>query len=59
MAIVSEAVVKVVITDDQQENVRIEFDGGKVPMDAIIVALEMVLERIKNSSQPQDRRNIN
>jgi hypothetical protein len=59
MAIVSEAVVKVVVTDDKQNNVQIEFNGGQVPIDAIIVSLEMVLERLKQSPESQDRRNIN
>ena len=59
MAVISEAVVKVVITDDKQENVKIEFNGGQVPVDAIIVALELVLEKLKQSPESQDRRNIN
>ena len=47
MAIVSEAVLKVIITDEDQNNVQVEFNAGKVPLDAIIVSLEMVLERLK------------
>lgn len=59
MAIVSEAVVKVIITDDKSENVKIEFNGGQVPVDAIIVALELVLDKLKQSPESQDRKNIN
>ena len=40
MAIVSEAVLKVIITDEDQNNVQVEFNAGKVPLDAIIVSLE-------------------
>lgn len=57
--IVSEAVLKVIITDEDQNNVQVEFNAGKVPLDAIIVSLEMVLERLKEPHKSQDRRNIN
>ena len=50
MAIVSEAVLKVIITDEDQNNVQVEFNAGKVPLDAITVSLEMVLERLKVQS---------
>lgn len=59
MATISEAVVKVIITDDKSENVKIEFNGGQVPVDAIIVALELVLDKLKQSPESQDRKNIN
>lgn len=59
MAIISEAVIKIVITDDKDNNVQIEFNGGKVPVDAIIASLEMVLEKLKQSPESQDRRHIN
>ena len=59
MAIISEAVIKIVITDDKDNNVQIEFNGGKVPADAIIASLEMVLEKLKQSPESQDRRHIN
>ena len=59
MAVISEAVVKVIITDDKAENVKIEFNGGQVPVDAIIVALELVLDKLMQSPESQDRRNIN
>lgn len=59
MAIITEAVLKVILTDDKQNNVQIEFNGGQVPVDAIIVALEMVLKKLKQSPESQDRKNIN
>lgn len=59
MAIITEAVLKVILTDDKENNVQIEFNGGQVPVDAIIVALEMVLDKLKQSPESQDRRNIN
>jgi hypothetical protein len=60
MAIVSEAVLKVIVTDDSAENVKIEFNGGQVPVEAIIIALELVLEKLQQSPKEQeDRRNIN
>lgn len=59
MATITEAVVKVILTDDKQNNVQIEFNGGQVPVDAIIVALEMVLEKLKQSPDSQDRSHIN
>lgn len=59
MAIVSEAIIKVRITDDVENNVQIEFNGGKVPVDAIIAALEIVLEKLKQAPESQDRSNIN
>lgn len=59
MAIITEAVLKVILTDDKENNVQIEFNGGQVPVDAIIVALEMVLKKLKQSPESQDRRNIN
>jgi|688.fasta_scaffold809076_2 hypothetical protein len=60
MATVSEAVLKVIVTDDSAENVKIEFNGGKVPVEAIIIALELVLEKLQKSPEEQeDRRNIN
>ena len=49
MAIVSEAVIKVKVTDDTENNVQIEFDGGSVPIDAVIAGLEIVLEKLKQS----------
>lgn len=60
MAVISEAVLKVIVTDSTAENVKIEFNGGKVPVEAIIVALELVLEKLQQSPEEQeDRRNIN
>ena len=59
MATVSEAVIKIKITDDKENNVQIEFNGGKVPVDAIIAGLEIVLEKLKQSPLSQDRTNIN
>lgn len=59
MAIITEAVLKVILTDDKENNVQIEFNGGQVPVDAIIVALEMVLKKLKQSPESQDRKNIN
>jgi len=59
MAVKAEAVIKVVITDDTKNNVQIEFNGGKVPVDAIIAGLEIVLEKLKESPLSQDRSNIN
>jgi hypothetical protein len=60
MATVSEAVLKVIVTDDSAENVKIEFNGGQVPVEAIIIALELVLEKLQQSPKEQeDRRNIN
>ncbi len=59
MSTVSEAVIKVKITDDKENNVQIEFNGGKVPVDAIIAGLEIVLEKLKEAPESQDRRNIN
>jgi hypothetical protein len=59
MATVSEAVIKIKITDDKENNVQIEFNGGKVPVDAIIAGLEIVLEKLKQSPLSQDRSNIN
>ena len=59
MAIVSEAVIKVRITDDTENNVQIEFNGGQCPIDAVIAGLEIVLEKLKQSPQSQDRTNIN
>lgn len=59
MAIVSEAIIKVRITDDVENNVQIEFNGGKVPVDAIIAGLEIVLEKLKQAPESQDRSNIN
>lgn len=59
MAIISEAVIKVKITDDTENNVQIEFNGGKCPVDAIIAGLEIVLEKLKQSPLSQDRSNIN
>lgn len=59
MAVISEAVVKVVLTDEQQENVKIEFNGGGVPVDVVIVALELVLDKLKQSPESLDRRHIN
>jgi len=59
MAIISEAVIKVAVTDDKENNVQIEFNGGKVPIDAIIASLEIIVEKLKQSPQSQDRRNIN
>ena len=59
MATISEAVIKVTVTDDKDNNVKIEFNGGKVPVDAIIAALEIILEKLKESPQSQDRTHIN
>lgn len=59
MAILSEASIKVFVTDDTENNVQIEFNAGKVPIDAIIASLEIVVEKLKQSPQSQDRRNIN
>jgi len=59
MAIVAEAVIKVRLTDDKENNVQIEFNGGNAPIDAIIAGLEIVLEKLKQSPQSQDRTNIN
>ena len=59
MAIVSEAVIKVRITDDTENNVQIEFNGGNTPIDTVIAGLEIVLEKLKQSPQSQDRTNIN
>ncbi len=59
MATISEAVIKIIVTDDKEHNVQIEFNGGKVPVDAIIAGLEIVLEKLKESPQSQDRSNIN
>jgi len=59
MAVISEAVIKVKITDDKENNVQIEFNGGQVPVDAIIAALEIILEKLKESPQSQDRTHIN
>jgi len=59
MAVISEAVIKVKITDDKENNVQIEFNGGTVPVDAIIASLEIVVEKLKQSPQSQDRTNIN
>lgn len=59
MATISEAVIKVTVTDDASNNVKIEFNGGNVPVDAIIASLEIVLEKLKQSPESQDRRNIN
>lgn len=59
MATISEAVIKVTVTDDKDNNVKIEFNGGKVPVDAVIASLEIVLEKLKQSPESQDRRNIN
>jgi len=59
MAVISEAVIKVKITDDKENNVQIEFNGGAVPVDAIIASLEIVVEKLKQSPQSQDRTNIN
>ena len=59
MATVAEAVIKVRITDDKENNVQIEFNGGNAPVDAVIAGLEIVLEKLKESPDSQDRRNIN
>ena len=59
MAIVSEAVIKVRITDDTENNVQIEFDGGSVPIDAIIASLEIIVEKLKQSPLSQDRHTLN
>ena len=59
MATVSEAVIKIKITDDTKNNVQIEFNEGKVPVDAIIAGLEIVLEKLKQAPESQDRSNIN
>ena len=59
MGTISEAVIKVKITDDTTNNVQIEFNGGQVPVDAIIAGLEIVLEKLKEAPESQDRRNIN
>ena len=59
MAIISEAVIKVRLTDDKENNVQIEFNGGQCPIDAIIAGLEIVLEKLKQSPLSQDRSNIN
>ena len=59
MATISEAVIKVKITDDTENNVQIEFNGGSAPIDAVIAGLEIVLEKLKSSPESQDRRNIN
>jgi len=59
MAIVSEAVIKVKVTDDTENNVQIEFDGGGVPIDAIIASLEIIVEKLKQSPLSQDRHTLN
>ena len=59
MAAISEAFVKVQVTDDKENNIKIEFNGGNVPIDAIIASLEIVLEKLKASPQSEDRKNIN
>jgi len=59
MAIVSEAVIKVKVTDDTENNVQIEFDGGSVPIDAIIASLEIIVEKLKQSPLSQDRHTLN
>jgi hypothetical protein len=60
MAILSEAVIKVRITDDITNNVQIEFNGGNAPIDGIIAGLEIVIEKLRESlKEAQDRSNIN
>ena len=59
MATISEAIVKITVTDDTDNNVNIEFNGGQVPIDAIIASLEMVVEKLKQSPDSKDRSHIN
>lgn len=59
MTIGTPAQITVKVTDDKENNVQIEFNGGTVPVDAIIAALEIVLEKLKQSPKSQDRRHIN
>lgn len=60
MAVVgTPAQIIVKVTDDKTNNVQIEFNGGTVPVDAIIASLEIVLEKLKQSPQSQDRKHIN
>ncbi len=59
MGIISEAVIKVILNDDTEKNVQVEFNGGKVPVDAVIAALEIVLDKLKQSPKSQDRTHIN
>ena len=60
MAVITEGVLQVIITDSTAEKVKKEFNGGKVPVGAIIVALDVVLEKLQQSpEQQEDRSNIN
>jgi len=58
-----EAVIRIILTDDKENNVHIEFDNGEgkgnVPVDAVIAALEVILDDVKRVMKPKDKKDIN
>jgi hypothetical protein len=56
----AKAVITVIVTDALKDNVKIEFNNQGVPVEAIIVALDVIQEKLKaEQNQKIDRRNIN
>ena len=43
----AKAVITVTVTEGTKDNVKIEFNGGGVPVEAIIVALDLIQEKLK------------
>lgn len=41
------ALITIIVTEGTKDNVKIEFNGGGVPIEAIIVALDLIQEKLK------------
>lgn len=43
----AKAVITVIVTEGTKDNVKIEFNNQGVPLEAIIVALDLIQEKLK------------